>query len=152
MSYDYEVQDNRSVLSWSSGPGPATWWIYPFPLLFHCLCQIFQYSCITHGSWFIKERKSREIHAKLQFIHGSNFVKLSKRRTKNVSMIQYHKLWPLWSFWIVILLIWHIQKCQIIKMNAYQTTWKSTPSIGICQIPLWPRKGFFTFSKNQAIT
>ena len=32
-----------------------------------------------------QESKSKEIYAKRQFMNGSNFVKLSKRRTKNVS-------------------------------------------------------------------
>ena len=57
-----------------------------------------------HNSCFMvhKREKSKKIRAKLQFIDGSNFVKLSKRRTKNVSRE---------SLWFVVSLIWQIQKC-----------------------------------------
>ena len=80
----------------------APWLVGPFPFLFHFYFQIFQYKSITHGLWFIKEKKTKDNHAKLQFMNGSNFVKLSKRRTKNVSR---------GSFLFAVSLFWQIQKC-----------------------------------------
>ena len=80
----------------------ALWLVGPFPFLFHFHCQIFQYPCINYASWFIGEKNSEKIHVKLQFINGSNFVKLSKRRTKNVSR---------GSFLFAVSLFWQIQKC-----------------------------------------
>ena len=57
----------------------APWLVGPFPFLFHFYSRIFQYQSITHGLWFIEEKKTHDNHAKLQFMNGSNFVKLSKR-------------------------------------------------------------------------
>ena len=51
-------------------------------------------SISLHKSWFmirktfmIKERNGMKIHVKLQFINGSNFVKIAKRRTKMTHVI-----------------------------------------------------------------
>ena len=39
----------------------AQWLVGPFPFLFHFHFQIFQYQRITHGLWFIQEKKAKII-------------------------------------------------------------------------------------------
>ena len=84
----------------------SIWLVGLFPFLFHLHYQIFQYLCINHGSWFIKERNGMEIHAKLQFINGSNFVKIAKRRTKMTHVIPK---------WLDVSLFWQIQSVRILS-------------------------------------
>ena len=62
-----------------------------------------------------KREKSNDNHAKLQFMNGSNFVKLSKRRTKNVSR---------GSFLFAVSLFWQIQKCSnFVKLSKRMHIW-----------------------------
>ena len=108
----------------------SIWLVGLFPFLFHLHYQIFQYLCINHGSWFIKERNGMEIHAKLQFINGSNFVKIAKRRTKMTHVIPK---------WLDVSLFWQIQSVRI--LSNYQNECISghmtnPPSNGFCQISL----------------